>query len=179
MTDADKKTLADAGFYWREREGIRVLACRPLESAGFINGFSTRLCGVSPFPKNDLNLAGYDEDDRANIEENRRRFLAVFGATRPIATAWQVHSDAILKVNSVSDAGNSNKRADAVISDLPGMLAAVKTADCVPVLIGDPETGAYAAVHAGWRGTVRSIVFKAVEMLHDEYGSARRISLRQ
>jgi YfiH family protein len=49
-------------------------------------------------------------------------------------------------------------------------LLGVKTADCVPVLIGDTVTGAYAAVHAGWRGTSQSIVKKAVATLHDEFG---------
>jgi polyphenol oxidase len=168
---AEEKTLSDAGFFWRERGRVKALVCRALEERGFENGFSTRVGGVSPFPDNDLNLAGYDEDTLENIEENRRRFMSLFSRESSLATAWQVHSDAILKIDSPADAGNSDERADAVISDLPGVMAAVKTADCVPILIGDPVTGAYAAVHAGWRGTVRSIVVKAVVRLIDEYGS--------
>ena len=58
-----------------------------------------------------------------------------------------------------------------MISDLEGVLVGAKTADCVPVLIGDPKTGAFAAVHAGWRGTVQSIVRKAVERIEANYGS--------
>ena len=150
---------------------MRVLVCQALENAGFDNGFSTRLGGVSPFPNNDLNLAGYDEDSLENIEENRRRFLAVIGGDWQIATAWQVHGDNIRHIETDMDAGNSNERADALVSNVPGVLTGVKTADCVPILIGDPVTGAFAAVHAGWRGTMQSIAAKALKTLEDAYGA--------
>src|SRR5439155_11947254 len=77
-SEIDDETLADSGFYWRERGGVRVLVCRELEARGFVNGFSTRLGGVSPFPAGDLNLAGFNEDTAENIHENRRRFLSAF-----------------------------------------------------------------------------------------------------
>lgn len=148
-----------------------VLACAPLEDAGFVNGFSTRLGGVSPFPSGDLNLAGFDEDSAENIAENRRRFLNLFDATFQLTTVWQVHGDVVKTVTTEEDAADSQTRADAVVSGLHGILAGVKTADCVPVLIGDPATGAFAAVHAGWRGTVRSIVGRAVSVLTDHFGA--------
>jgi YfiH family protein len=50
-------------------------------------------------------------------------------------------------------------------------LVGVKTADCVPVLLGDPVNGAFAAVHAGWRGTVQSIAVKAVEKMKEQFGT--------
>ena len=65
--------LTRAGFYWRTRGDLRALSCRALDEAGFANAFSTRAGGVSPFPSNDLNLAGFDEDSAENIHENRRR----------------------------------------------------------------------------------------------------------
>jgi YfiH family protein len=74
-------------------------------------------------------------------------------------------------VKNETDAANSELRFDALISDIPGILAGVKTADCVPVLIGDPKKMAFAAVHAGWRGTVQSIVSKAVKQMSEVYGS--------
>src|SRR5580765_5743148 len=92
MGDADE-TLADSGFYWRERDGVKMLVCRPLEDAGFANGYSTRLGGVSEFPKDSLNLAGFNEDARENIYENRRRFLSLFDSEYRIAAIWQVHGD--------------------------------------------------------------------------------------
>ena len=167
----DDQILTDAGFHWRERGGIRVLVCGPLEEAGFSNGFSTRLGGVSPFPDNDLNLAGFDEDSADNIAENRRRFLATFDRSYRLATAWQVHGDDIKVVANEHDVDTSDEKFDALVSDLPGVLVGVKTADCVPILIGDPETSAFAAVHAGWRGSSESIVRKAVERMREVYGS--------
>lgn len=150
---------------------MKVLVSRRLEDAGFVNGFSTRLSGVSPFPDNSLNLAGFDEDLAENIYENRRRFLAVLGSRFELATAWQIHGDTIKAVASIDDVRNSEERADALISKLDGVLVGVKTADCVPVLIGDRETGAFAAVHSGWRGTVRSIVAKTVTRMSNVFGS--------
>ena len=104
-----------------------------------------------------------------NIYENRRRFLAAFGGQFKLATAWQVHGDNVRMVRNENDIDDSEVRADGVASNLPGVVAGVKTADCVPVLIGDPKTGAFAAVHAGWRGTVKSIVQKAVARMREIY----------
>ncbi|MBK8302230.1 MAG: peptidoglycan editing factor PgeF [Chloracidobacterium sp.] len=167
----DEQTLADSPLYWRERDGVKVLVCKPLEDAGFANGFSTRVGGVSPFPENDLNLAGFNEDAAENIFENRRRFLNVFDGDFRLATVWQIHGDTVKILESYEDIGESDDHADAVLSDLDGILAGAKTADCVPVLIGDPATGAYAAIHAGWRGTVASIVQKTVSKMTELYGS--------
>jgi YfiH family protein len=170
-----KETVTDSGFYWREEGGVKALVCRALEDAGFANGFSTRLGGVSSLEDQktgtELNLAGFNEDSRENIYENRRRFLAVFPREYRLATAWQVHGDSTRKISGDEDLGDSDERADALMSNLNGVLLGVKTADCVPILIGDHETGAFAAVHAGWRGTVQSIVTKAVAKLVDAYNS--------
>jgi YfiH family protein len=170
----DDPSVTEKGFYWREKNGVKVLVCSALEENGFINGFSTRLGGVSPFPKNDLNLAGFSEDSAENINENRRRFLSVFGGDLTLSTVWQIHGDGVKTVATSADAASSDERCDALVSDLPGILAGVKTADCVPVLIGDAQTGAFAAVHAGWRGTAMSIVRKAIERMRETYGTAGR-----
>lgn len=167
----DEQILTDAGFHWRESGGVKVLICDALERAGFANGFSTRLGGVSPFPENDLNLAGFDEDSTENIEENRRRFLNAFHGDFKLATAWQVHGDEVKQVTSEADLSSSNEKFDALVSDLSGVLVGVKTADCVPVLLADPKTGAFAAIHAGWRGTAQSIVAKAVQRMTGVFGT--------
>ncbi len=164
-------TLTDSGFYWLEKVGVRVLVSKVLQEAGFVNGFSTRLGGVSPFPQNDLNLAGFDDDSVENIAENRRRFLGVFEGEYRLTSAWQVHGDSVKTVSTEDDINNTLEKHDALISDRKGVLVGVKTADCVPVLIGDPETGSFAAVHAGWRGTADSIVRKAVDRMRMQYGS--------
>jgi len=167
----DAQTLAKSGFYWRERQGVKVLVCRPLGEAGFVNGFSTRVGGVSDFPAKSLNLAGFDEDLAENIYENRRRFLNALGVDLRLATAWQVHGDGVKIVRDQFDVDDSEERFDGLVSQMSGVLAGVKTADCVPVLIGDREKKAFAAIHAGWRGTVRSIVVWAIEKMQAEFGS--------
>jgi YfiH family protein len=170
----EQEILTQNGFYWREQDGLKMLVCTPLEDAGFVNGFSTRLGGVSPFPSADLNLAGFDEDSAGNIAENRRRFLTLLDGRFDLTTVWQVHGDVVKTVVTEAHVVDHRTRADAIVSDLSGILAGVKTADCVPVLIGDPATGAFAAVHAGWRGTVAMIIRKAVSALSDNFGSRPR-----
>ncbi len=171
IPDSTDETLAESGFYWREANGVKVLICRPLEEKGFINGFSTRIGGVSDFPKNSLNLSGLDIDSSENVAENRRRFLSVLGVDFQIASAWQTHSAEVRVVENLEDVKEGNQKFDALVSNLKGVLVGVKTADCVPVLIGDVKTKAFAAIHAGWRGTADSIVVKAFEKMRDTYGT--------
>ncbi len=168
---SENEILTESGFFWREKAGVRVLVCRALEEYGFANGFSTRLGGVSPFPENDLNLAGFDEDSAENIAENRRRFLSVFDEKFRLTSVWQIHSDLVKNVETEADIENTEEKYDALISRLPKILIGVKTADCVPVLLGDSQTGAFAAIHAGWRGTVESIVIKSIEKMRENFGS--------
>jgi YfiH family protein len=173
----DDSELRKAGFYWRERDGVRALVCVPLEQDGFTNAFSTRLGGVSPMPRDALNLAGFNEDDAENIYENRRRFLKLFEGDWTLTGCWQTHSADVRVVSSEQEAQpkpgvlGDEKYCDALISQTPKILLVVKTADCVPILLGDPKTGAFAAIHAGWRGTSSSIVMCATEQLQSEYGT--------
>jgi len=175
--------LYDAGFYWRELDGVRALVCAPLEEDGFVNGFSTRGGGVSEMPANALNLAGFNDDAAENILENRRRFLKLFPGEWVFAGCWQVHGAAVRVVQSVDDARPAENQqgdtiyCDVIVSRAKGVLAGVKTADCVPILIGDPVTRAFAAVHAGWRGTLATAVIVAVDRLKREY-DARPENLR-
>ena len=176
-TITDDLDLRDAGFYWRELDGVRALICAPLEAAGFTNGFSSRLGGVSPMPRDALNLAGFNEDTADNILENRRRFLKLFPGDWSLAGCWQMHGTDVRVVASAAEAKPAEDShgdtiyCDAIVSNAPQVLAGVKTADCVPLLLGDPKTGAFAAVHAGWRGTFAGIAFYAIEQLMKQYGA--------
>lgn len=147
------------------------MVCKPLEESGFVNGFSTRLGGVSPFPENDLSLAGFDDDSAENILENRRRFLNLFDKNFQLTSVWQIHSDLVKTVSNKEDIENNEEKFDALVSNLDDVLIGVKTADCVPVLIGDTKTKSFAAIHAGWRGTVESIVVKAIKKMTETYGT--------
>jgi len=173
-TDQD---LTQAGFYWRDTDGVRALVCGPLEDDGFVNGFSTRLGGVSDMPRDSLSLAGFNDDKAENILENRRRFLKLFPGTWSLAGCWQVHGADVRIVEKLEDAKPAENElgdtiyCDAILSAVDGVLAGVKSADCVPLLIGDPKTGAFAAVHAGWRGTLAEMGVVAVKRLVKEYSA--------
>ncbi len=171
MQSSEEQILAENGFFWREKDGIKILVSNVLEENGFANGFSTRLGGVSAFPDGDLNLAGFDEDAHENIFENRKRFLSVFDKNFQLATAWQVHGGDVKVVRNERDIKNSEEKFDALVSALKNVLVGVKTADCVPVLLGDTRTRAFAAVHAGWRGSVESIAVRAIEKMKKEFGT--------
>jgi hypothetical protein len=169
----DDQALARSGFRWLARGPVRALSCDALGRAGFANAFSTRLGGCSPFPENDLNLAGFAEDAAENIVENRRRFLSLCGGGWSLATGWQEHGTEVRVVRAgdpVPDA-RDDERCDALATDAPRVLLGVKTADCVPVLLADPATGACAAVHAGWRGTAADIVPKTLARMAEEFGT--------
>lgn len=167
--------LNEAGFYWREIDGVRALICAPLEEDGFVNGFSTRLGGVSEMPAAALSLAGFNDDAAENILENRRRFLKLFPGHWALAGCWQVHGADVRVVKSVEDAKPAENQlgdtiyCDVIVSGAKDVLAGVKTADCVPLLIGDPVTHAFAAVHAGWRGTLATAAVVAVDRLKREF----------
>ncbi|QYO65416.1 peptidoglycan editing factor PgeF [Leptolyngbya sp. 7M] len=178
-SSVDDETLAESGFYWRDEAGLRALICEPLKEAGFINAFSTRLGGVSNLNNledgrqagfgTDLNLAGFDDDLAENIFENRRRFMNLFPGDLKLSTVWQVHGTDIKIIRNEVDADETETRSDAIISQVKNLLVGVKTADCVPVLIGDERTGSYAAVHAGWRGTVGGIVTLTIDRMMQEF----------
>jgi YfiH family protein len=164
--------LGRAGFRWREGiGGVRSLACEPLEREGFANAFSTRGGGVSPFPEASLNLAGFDQDAAENIRENRRRFVSTLGGVWKLAACWQVHGSDVLVVRDPDDPRSESERCDALATNLKGLLLGVKTADCVPVILGDAKSGACAAAHAGWRGTLAEIVPRALARMKEEFGT--------
>jgi YfiH family protein len=172
--------LKQSGFYWRVTDGVQALISTALEAAGFANGFSTRMGGASPMPAQSLNLAGFNEDSAENILENRRRFLKLFPRETgdwALAGCWQVHGSEARLVNSLAeakpaeDARGDTIYCDAIVSNASGVLAGVKTADCVPILMGDPVTASFAAVHAGWRGTLAEIATKALQRMTNAYNT--------
>lgn len=97
--------------------------------------------------------------------------MAALGSDAVLASCWQIHSADVRVVRDIDDAADGDHKMDALVSDARGVILGVKTADCVPVLIGDPKTKSFAAIHAGWRGTVDSIVLNAIAKLRELYGA--------
>jgi polyphenol oxidase len=139
--------------------------------AQFRHGFTTRRGGVSQPPFDSLNLAGRWGDDRDAIAENRRRFEAAAGVGA-VRFARQVHGCDVARVAAGSPVeAIAAVAADAVVTDAPGMAVGVYVADCVPILVADGRTGACAAVHAGWRGTVSGVLGATLRHMTGELGS--------
>lgn len=141
-----------------------------------VHGFSTRQGGVSTcYGGATLNLGLTPGDTKANVLRNRELFLRALGAkdaddnTWPLIQLKQIHS-AI--VQTVSGAGREPIAGDGLITSVSHMLLAIKTADCVPVLLADVKRRAVGAIHAGWRGTVARVVEKAIGEMRRQYGSA-------
>ncbi len=137
-----------------------ILGSELLARHGFSHGFSLRTGGVSAAPFDTLNLARTVGDDPAAVAENTRRFVQAIGAeASPLYEVSQVHGNAVGQVEA--GAGVEAVRgieADALVIGAGQGAVAVRTADCVPLLVGDRRSRTVAAIHAGWRGTVRGVV---------------------
>ncbi len=95
------------------------------------------------------------------------RLSAGWPDRNPVATLRQIHSDRVLVAEAPGLAGEG----DALISNQPGVYLAIRTADCLPILMADSRTRAVAAVHAGWRGIVKDIASKAIGALALRFGT--------
>jgi len=128
---------------------------------GVPHGFFGRRGGHSTGSVAGLNCGTGSGDDPQIVNANRRRAADAILSGAPIASAYQIHSPtAVIVIQAVSH--DQRPQADALVTDRPGLLLGVVTADCAPVLMADVETGVIAAVHAGWRGAVAGVTDNAV-----------------
>jgi polyphenol oxidase len=134
--------------------------------ADFAHGFTTREGGASEPPFDTLNLGALVGDDPARVAENWGRLERATGLR--FARVRQVHGARAVRGDA---AAGPSTEADIVVSSAPGLAACVSIADCVPVLLADPESGAVAAVHAGWRGTIAGAAAEGVRALAREAGA--------
>lgn len=137
------------------------------------HGFTTRLGGVSEGYLDSLNIGANRGDNMKNVEENYRILGKSIGFdVEKLVLTRQTHSD-IVRVVTQKDAISLDHRAcpecDALITNDPGTALVVFTADCTPMLLHDPVTGAVGAVHAGWRGTAQNIAGKTVAAMCREF----------
>ena len=137
--------------------------------------FTTRLGGVSKDHLASLNLGIRRGDDPANVAENFRILGDAVGfSTEDLVGTRQVHSDIVWQVGRAQRGTaltlDSSPECDALITNEPGTGLVIYTADCTPILLHDPVTGAVGAVHAGWKGTAAAIGEKTVQAMVAAYG---------
>ena len=132
---------------------------RPIHAralAGVPHGFLGREGGVSTGVYASLNVGLGSQDDRAAVAENRRRAAAAVLPGAALVTVHQVHSaEAVIATQPFADAARPH--ADALVTDRPGLLLGILTADCVPVLLADRAAGIVGAAHAGWKGALGGV----------------------
>ena len=162
-----------------DQKGLVYLTADGFDAAGGVaHGFSTRLGGVSEGIYASLNLGMNRGDDPAKVEENYRRFCAAIGVEpERIVCASQVHGNTVRTVTSADLGIGLDEaepwQADGLVTDIPGVVLTVFTADCLPILLYDPVRRVVGAVHAGWRGTALGVVTRAVERMVDCFGCDR------
>ena len=176
---------------------LTVLRARQLSQLPWlVHGFSTRLGGSSrAYGRNSLNLGFTPDDSSAAVERNRVAFLREIGACGdgrippsgrpkprsawPLITLRQIHSDVIHCIDAIPEKRVIRKMTgelagDGLITATPGLLLAIQTADCLPVILVDAKRHVVGVFHAGWRGTVKRIVEKGVGEMHRCFGSSPR-----
>jgi len=185
----------------RRIAGLQVLEAPALAKFNWlVHGFSTRLGGASELIttrggqdtcEKALNLGFTDWDKSERVRDNREKFFRAIGAGKMRVVALrQIHSDVVHAIAHVAAGGvdsatkppsgaelsgtissDAPPQGDALITREPGVLLVVQTADCVPILLADPKRRAIAAIHSGWRGTVRRIAAKALGRMQMEFGT--------
>jgi len=177
VTRRDKSTRQRSES--RSQNRIEVVQSPSLLAVDWLlHGFSTRVGGQSTvygksWARGDLNLGCTPSDDAANVAENRQRFLeAVTGDPHfPMTTLRQIHSSMVVRMNDPDAADSNCAKGDGMMTDRAGLLLAIQTADCIPVLVADGRRRAVAGFHAGWRGTLKRIVEQGVGRMRMEFGS--------
>ncbi len=161
----------------KSTQKLKILRSAALNKLPWLlHGFSTRVCGFSrAYGKGDLNLGFTKDDNRATVERNRAVFLRDVCRDSPprlsrrakldnqgqcpLITLRQIHSDIIHYIDTIPGAQLAG---DGLITQAPGLVLAIQTADCLPIILVDPKHHAVGVFHAGWRGTVKRIVEKGI-----------------
>ena len=161
-----------------KRPELTILRAKTLDPIPWlVHGFSTRAGGFSRvYGGNALNLGFTRHDSRRAVERNREAFLRSIGVVTgkkawPLVSLRQIHSDLI---HCIAEPPPAPLVGDGLITCTPGILLAVQTADCLPVILVDRKRRAVGVFHAGWRGTVKRIVEKGVGEMRKWFDSRAR-----
>lgn len=152
---------------------VEVIRAASLD--GLRHGFLGRRGGVSTGAYAGLNVGLGSGDDRDLVHENRRRAVAAVAPGAALVTVHQMHTPDALYVTAPWPDG-TRPYADALVTDRPGLLLGVITADCTPVLLADREAGVIGAAHAGWKGALAGVVESTIAAMERSGADRARIS---
>ncbi|HKD85271.1 MAG TPA: peptidoglycan editing factor PgeF [Terriglobales bacterium] len=179
MAPRNRNAAADTRGSRATAPGLEILRAPVFAALPWLmHGFSTRQGGSSScYGGHTLNLGVTPDDTKENVEHNRAAFIDAVQATDQhadhltLVQLKQIHSAIVHRVKA---AAREPLSGDGLISNTPGMLLAVKTADCVPVLVADIKRRVVGAFHAGWRGTAARVVEKGAGEMRRQFGSLPR-----
>ncbi len=165
-------------FEKREKDKVTWLSAVPLEQIdGIVQGFSTRLGGVSEGYLSSMNLSFSRGDQKEKVRENFRRIAGAIGfSPEDLVFSHQTHTTNVRAVTEEDRGKGFTKEldyadVDGMITNVPGLVLATFYADCVPLYFADPVKKAIGLSHSGWRGTVHKIGKVTVQAMADHYGS--------
>ena len=157
---------------FNEAQGIRYLQFESLSRPEIVHAIFTRQGGVSPAPWRSLNVGGTVGDRQERVAENRRRAIKALDLDPgSLYDVWQVHGKRVVNTDAPRPAHVPHERADAILTDKPGIALFMRFADCVPILLYDPIRKVIGLVHAGWKGTLLGTVSEAVDAMQNRYAS--------
>lgn len=155
-----------------EKNNLKFHQFNIFPSDKLTHGIFTRVGGVSDQSFSSLNVGGTTGDSPVNIIDNRNRIFGAFDKPySSIYDVWQVHSDKAVYANTPRKEGEPHIKADAIITDTNNVSLFMQFADCVPILIYDPQKNVCGIAHAGWQGTVKRIVQKTIQLMITKFGS--------
>lgn len=157
---------------YTDAEGLRYFTFDSLDDLNVGHAIFTRRGGVSRAPYESLNLGGTVGDNPFRVVHNQRLALsALHLPAESLFDVWQVHGDAVVCTDQPRPKGQRHQKADAILTDRPGVTLLMRFADCVPIMLYDPIKYVIGMAHAGWKGTVLRTAAKAVAAMQDKYGS--------
>jgi YfiH family protein len=138
---------------------------------GVPHGFLGRRGGVSKGICSGLNVGLGSSDDRDAIRANRQRAVDAVAPGTALVTLHQIHSATAIPVTERFP-DDARPKADALVTDRPGLLLGILTADCTPILFADSSAGVVGAAHAGWKGAIGGVIGATVEAM-EQLGADR------
>ena len=154
----------------RSNKSISYYTFSTLDDYSLAHGVFMRYGGVSPAPWASLNMATSVGDSKESVIENRKRITNCLSLKEDsIYDVWQVHSNRVVFATGPRKPDQPHEKADAIITNNPGVTIMMLFADCVPIMMYDPKNNVAAITHAGWQGTVNWIVGETVISMREKY----------
>jgi YfiH family protein len=157
---------------FHQPDSIRYYTFDLFKEAQVVHAAVTRRGGLSPEPWSSLNVGGTVGDDGDRVLENRKRTFRTLGLSfDSLYDVWQVHGKRVVCTQAPRPLDKPHLKADAILTDQPGVTLFMRFADCVPIFLFDPVRNVIGLVHAGWQGTVKRVAAEAIQVMRDCYDS--------